>query len=257
MALALVYFTTSLPFMVSGAIVSLAIGETMEKVGRVYFFDLAGAAAGCFLLLALLPVAGGPGAVIGAAITFATAGAIWHSLAGNVRARAGSVALALGMMAFLVYNQKHPVLDVRNAKGQPIANEVFHQWNSFSRVAVTRQPGGEHMIVIDADAATAIARVDFDHLTAGQVSDLREQGPALPYDLRPGAKTLVIGPGGGWDVARAHRRRQPRRHGGGDQPDHLANHHARAFSRVEQRLIPAPGRALVRGGRAQFCAGLE
>ena len=202
-ALALVYFTTASPFMVSGAIVSLAIGETMEKVGRVYFFDLAGAAAGCFLLLALLPVAGGPGAVIGAAITFATAGAIWHSLAGNVRARASSVALALGMMAFLVYNQKHPVLDVRHAKGQPIANEVFHQWNSFSRVAVTRQPGGEHTIVIDADAATAIARVDFDHLTAGQESELREQGPALPYDLLPGAKTLVIGPGGGWDVARA------------------------------------------------------
>ena len=201
--LALVYFTTALPFMVSGAIVSLAIGQTIEKVGRVYFFDLAGAAAGCFLLLALLPVAGGPGAVIGAAVTFATAGAIWHSLAGSAPARAGSVALALGLMAFLVYNQKHPILDVRHAKGQAIANEVFHQWNSFSRVAVTRQADGERSIVIDADAATAIARFDFDHLTAKQSSELREQGPALPYNMRPGAKTLIIGPGGGWDVARA------------------------------------------------------
>ena len=33
--------------------------------------------------------------------------------------------------------------------------------------------------------------------------DLLEQGPGLPYALRPGAKTLIIGPGGGWDVARA------------------------------------------------------
>src|SRR5208337_377572 len=33
--------------------------------------------------------------------------------------------------------------------------------------------------------------------------NLLEQGQALPYVVRPGAKTLVIGPGGGWDVARA------------------------------------------------------
>ncbi|MFY9728051.1 MAG: hypothetical protein WAJ87_21330, partial [Bryobacteraceae bacterium] len=40
-------------------------------------------------------------------------------------------------------------------------------------------------------------------LTAGQRHDLMYQGPALPYALRPGGKTLIIGPGGGWDVARA------------------------------------------------------
>jgi len=202
-ALALMYFTTALPFMVSGTIVSLVIGETIEQVGRVYFFDLAGAAAGCFLLLALLRLAGGPGAVIGAAITFAAAAAIWHSLAGSVPARAGNVALALALMAFMVYNQKHPLLDIRHAKGQAIANEVFHQWNTYSRVAVTQQANGERAIVIDADAATAIASFDFDHLTASQLHDLRDQGPALPYNLRPAAKTLIIGPGGGWDVARA------------------------------------------------------
>src|SRR5215470_15071834 len=33
--LALIYFTTALPFLVSGAIVSLAISETIERVNRV------------------------------------------------------------------------------------------------------------------------------------------------------------------------------------------------------------------------------
>ena len=201
--LAVIYFTAALPFVVAGTIVSLIIGQTIERVGRVYFFDLAGAAAGCFLLLALLPLAGGPGAVIGAAITFATAAAIWHSLAGSIRGRAGSVALGLALMSFLVYNQKHPILNIRHAKGQAIANEEFHQWNSFSRVAVIRQPDGERSIVIDGDAATAIARFDFSHLTADQLRALGEQGPALPYRVRPAAKTLIIGAGGGWDVARA------------------------------------------------------
>src|ERR1019366_189223 len=90
--LALVYFTTALPFFTAGAIVSLAIGETIQQVNRVYFFDLAAAAA------------------------------IWHSLAGSVSGRAGSVALALALVAFLVYNHKHPVLTILHAKGQAIAN---------------------------------------------------------------------------------------------------------------------------------------
>src|SRR5581483_3413263 len=48
-----------------------------------------------------------------------------------------------------------------------------------------------------------IANFDFDHLSERERHELLEQGPGLPYVLRPGAKTLVIGPGGGWDVARA------------------------------------------------------
>ena len=44
------------------------------------------------------------------------------------------------------------------------------------------------MIFIDADASTGIANFDFDHLTPEQRHDLLEQGPALPYAVRPGAQ---------------------------------------------------------------------
>ena len=201
--LALIYFTTALPFVLSGTIVSLAIGETIAKVDRVYFFDLLGAAAGCFVLLALLALVGGSGAVIGAAVTFAAAAAIWHSLAGSVGGRARCVVLALALAAFIVFNQKYEVLAIRHAKGQTIANEIFKQWNSFSRVAVVRHSEGDYSIVIDGDAATGIFPYDLDRLTPAQQRELRDQGPALPYAVRPGAKALIIGPGGGWDVARA------------------------------------------------------
>jgi predicted membrane-bound spermidine synthase len=200
--LALVYFTTALPFFGAGAIVSLAISETIERVNRVYFWDLAGAAGGCLLLVPLLNQFGGPSTVLAVAILFAVAGAIWHSMAGSVAGRARSVALALILVAFLTYNQKHHVLDIRHAKGRTIAEESFVRWNSFSRIGVRMQDGME-MIFIDADASTAIADFDFDHLTPHERHDLLEQGPALPYAVRPGAKTLIIGPGGGWDVARA------------------------------------------------------
>ena len=201
--LALIYFTTALPFFVSGTIVSLAVSETMDRIDRVYFFDLLGAAGGCLLLIPLLNQFGGPCTVISASICFAVAAAIWHSIAGSVTGRAGSVALALGLVAFLTYNQKHPILDIRYAKGHKLQSEMWSKWNSISRIGVAHQADGSDMIFIDADASTGIANFDFENLTPQQRLDLLQQGMALPYVVRAGAKTLVIGPGGGWDVSRA------------------------------------------------------
>ena len=201
--LALVYFTSGLPFVVSGIIVALAISETMERIDRMYLCDLMGAAAGCLLLIPLLNQLGGPGTVIAAALVFAVAAAIWSSLAGSVKGRAGSVALAFALVALLIYNQKHPI-DLHHAKLQRLTNELFSKWNSFSRVSVVHQAAEDrNTIYIDADAATLIASVDFNALTPRDRRELFTEAAALPYTLRPGARTLIIGPGGGMDVARA------------------------------------------------------
>jgi hypothetical protein len=203
--LVVIYFTTSLPFFVSGAIVSLAISETIERVNRVYFFDLMGASGGCLLLVPLLSWFGGPNTVIAAAVFFAVAAAVWHSMAGSVMGRAGSVALALGLVALITYNRQHPIIDVTHSKGQTLSNEVWTRWNTFSRIALVdhTKKDGRYDIVIDGDAATSVANFDFNHLSADDRRDLHNAGESLPYAVRPGAKTLVIGPGGGWDVARA------------------------------------------------------
>jgi len=204
--IALIYFPTALPFFISGAILSLAVSETMERVDRVYFADLLGAAGGCLLLLPLLDLLTGPNTVIAAGALFAVAGAIWFSLDGAITGRAGSVGLALLLVAFITYNTATHLMGIRYAKGQKLGNEVYEKWNSFSRIAVAPEKGsGLASIFIDADASTAIFPYDLDALTPQRRHEigLLEQGPALPYAVRPGAKTLVIGPGGGWDVARA------------------------------------------------------
>src|SRR4051812_3954393 len=148
--LVLIYFTTALPFFVSGTIVSLAISETMERVNRVYFFDLLGAAAGCLVLLPLLEWLGGPSTVVSAGIFFAVAAAIWFSMAGSVKGRVGSVVVALTLVAFLTYNYRNPVIEPTHAKNQTLANEIFIKWNSFSRIAVVHNPQeNRNNIVID------------------------------------------------------------------------------------------------------------
>jgi hypothetical protein len=201
--LAAVYFATALPFFFSGAIVSLAVSEAIQRVDRVYFFDLLGAAAGCLALVPLLNHFGGPNSVLAASVLFAVSAAIWYNLAGTQRGRVSAVALALAFVVLIVYNGKQHVVDIRYAKGRPLPKELFVQWNSFSRIGLVNDKTLGTGLIIDADASTGIAGFDIDHLAPHEKFNLLYQGPGFPYLLRPGAKTLVIGPGGGWDVSRS------------------------------------------------------
>ena len=201
LTLALIYFASALPFFLSGTVVSLVVAETIERVDRVYFFDLLGAAAGCFALVPLLNTLGGPNTVLAAAVLFAVSSAIWFNCAPSVRGRAAAVVLALVLVALVAYNGRSRIIDIRHAKGQDIPREIFSKWNNISRIGVTAR---DLSIVIDADAATAIAQFDFNRpLSENDRNQLMYQGPGFPYVIRPAAKTLIIGPGGGWDVARA------------------------------------------------------
>ncbi len=199
--LALVYICAAIPFLLSGMTVSLAVAETVERIGRVYFFDLLGAAAGCLLVIPFLNLMGGPGAVLGSAVLFAAASAVWFGLARASAGRVLGVALALALVALIITDKSHPLVSIRSAKGDRLGREVFVQWNSFSRVALV--DGTPPQIVIDADTTSAIPDFDLDHLSDAQRAELGASGPGFAYRLRPGAKSLIIGAGGGWDVARA------------------------------------------------------
>ena len=201
-ALAAVYLASALPFVLAGVVVSSAIAEAIQRVDRAYFFDLAGAATGCLILIPFLNVFGGPNTVLASGVFYAISAAIWFRQAGRDRLRVSAVLMSLVLVTLMVANGKFHLLDVRVAKGQKIPPEKFAAWNSFSRVGVTTDRGYTS-IVIDADAATALADKDWDRLTGAERLALSHDGPGMVYSLRPAAKTLVIGSGGGYDVARA------------------------------------------------------
>jgi hypothetical protein len=202
--IALVYFACAIPFLISGTIVSLAISDTIERVDRVYFFDLMGAAAGCLVLVPLLKWIGGPNTLIVSAVLFAVSAAVWFNIARVGRGRIAAVSLALLLVCLITVNAKKSIIDLKYAKGQELKNEEFVRWNEFSRIALTREPGSNtRNVVIDGDAETGVANFNFSRLTADEKNYLAYHGPGFPYILRPGAKTLIIGPGGGWDVSRA------------------------------------------------------
>jgi spermidine synthase len=203
LALLTAYFVSAVPFFLSGTIVSLVVADTINRVNRVYFFDLIGAAGGCAVLVFLLNWLGGPNTILTAAVLFAVSAAIWFHLAGSARGRIVAVLLGLTVVGLITLNGNRGLIDVKFAKGQKISNEEFVRWNVFSRIALKRQEDGARLIVIDGDANTYLAQFDLNHLKKDEAFHLHYGGPAFPYLLRPGAKTLVIGPGGGWDVGRA------------------------------------------------------
>ena len=201
--LILAYFVAAVPFLLSGTVLSLVIADTIDRINRVYFFDLIGAAGGCAVLVPLLDTLGGPNTILVAAVLFAVSAAIWFHMAGYGDGRVAAVLLGLLLVGLITVNAKNSIIDVKFAKGQQLKNEEFVRWNSFSRIALKRQPDGAQLIVIDGDANTYVAQLDLNHLTPKQRADLMYHGPGFPYLLRPAAKTLIIGPGGGMDVARA------------------------------------------------------
>lgn len=203
LTLAGVYFASALPFFFSGAVISIAVAEGIQRVHRVYFFDLLGAAGGCLLLVPFLDYFGGPNTVIAVSVLFAVSAAIWYYLAGKSGLRAGAVTLALIFVALMAFNGKTHFIDIRYAKGRRIAREAFVRWNPISRIGLVNPNSSDPEIIIDADASTGIPRFDLQHLTDRERANLLHEGPGFPYMIRPGAKTLVIGPGGGWDVARS------------------------------------------------------
>ena len=203
--LAAVYLASALPFVISGIVLSLAISEGIERVHSLYFFDLFGAALGCLLFLGLLQWLGGPNTMLGAGVLFASASAVWFTAGRAPSGRILAVCIALGLVGLVAYNAKFHVIDVRVSKGAALRNESFVKWNSFSRIAIAPERGDSRRseIIIDGDASTGIFADQIEAMAPQDRANLLRQGPGLPYALRPGAKTLVIGPGGGWDVARS------------------------------------------------------
>ena len=265
-ALPLVYLASAVPFFLAGAVVSIAISEAVQRVDRAYFFDLAGASAGCLLLIPFLNWFGGPNTVISSAVLFSIAAALWFNQAGAARSRAAAVLLALLLVVLIVANTKRHFVDIRSAKGRAIPEERFTAWNSFSRIGVSQtgvtwESAVKWTIIIDADAGTGISPFDFDRgLRPEDKFKLLHEGPGFPYALHPGSKTLIIGPGGGYDIARAL--------AGGSRDitaveinpiiadqvmrDKLAADSHRIYFRPEVRVFKGDGRSFVRGSQEKY-----
>jgi predicted membrane-bound spermidine synthase len=257
--LARVYAATAVAFLCAGGVISLAVMRFAADVSRLYLFDLSGAAAGCLLLIPVLDALGAVNTVLAvsvlatlAALVFARGtGLVWPVAVG---------ALAAGLALLLADNLRTGRLDVRHAKGlDESGNVIFSRWNSFSRVTVWGSLANDTaLIMIDADAATEVTRGGSD---LARHAHLGERVESLGWHLRPGAKALILGPGGGNDVIAA------RLFGAREitavevnpiiardlmSQEPLRSYSGRLFEQPGVRLVVDEARSFIRGSRERY-----
>ncbi|MCB9561794.1 MAG: hypothetical protein H6709_19045 [Kofleriaceae bacterium] len=213
------YFAASLPFLASGFALTLAISSAGEQIGRIYAFDLVGAALGCLFVIPSVSALGAPGAILAAGAVGAAGAAMFALSAPPTRKvrlpLAGVAAVAAVVLAILAGTEgaAHRFAITPNPdKFLGKRHVLFEKWNSFSQITVADAGASDHKwIFIDADAAT--------RMWSGSIAEGGYQAPtkiaevrvaALVYALRHDGPALIIGPGGGTDVISALRAGVPK-----------------------------------------------
>ncbi len=219
--LALIYLDMTIPFLLSGLILSLALSAWPEQAGRIYWADLTGAALGCLFSILALEFLGGAGAVLAVAVVAALAGLALTWGIGKQQLLASITVLALAGLVWGNAQGGWITVSVKEVGGKK-PSLIYEHWNAHSQVTVheiSRYPffwsvdlrywdktiaAGRYLnhalLLIDDVAGTPIQEF---HGHLSEVEFLRYDLTSLVYHAIERPRTLVIGPGGGRDVLAA------------------------------------------------------
>ncbi|RYE91679.1 MAG: hypothetical protein EOO75_08340, partial [Myxococcales bacterium] len=212
----------ALPFVPAGQVVSAALTKSPLPTGRVYAFDLAGAALGAPLVPELLERTSlGTAVLLVAALAAGGAAAFARSVSDAVWLRRSTIAaLGLVLAAGLNGSSLHGLVTVwAKGRAEDRSQVEAELWNSHSRVQVSklgRMPaslwgGGkkcspplvrQRTIMIDADASTPLYAPERGLDDLGFLDcDVTN----VVHQLRPGGAMAIIGVGGSRDLQAALR----------------------------------------------------
>nr|MDU9046094.1 hypothetical protein [Candidatus Electrothrix aestuarii] len=203
------------PFFLSGFILSLLFTEHVQAFGRLYAWDLAGAALGCILVPLLIPSFGGPGLLFAVSgLTFAGAAILTRTKI--ARTAFLSLAVLVTLFPFLVKEQDYLEIPFHMNKrgivdltGKPPLQTI---WDRIARIDLIKYAKKYTWIAYDGGTQTSYY-YDFD----GDYKKLRQNLPEetthhfwdrfvyASHWLKEGtdAKVLIIGAAGGQETKAA------------------------------------------------------
>ena len=217
--LAMSTLALTIPFVVSGVVVTIALTRTGGRIGMLYGADLLGAAAGCLAIIWVLELTDITSTALVTAAAAAIGACCFARYAGQ-RQR-GPALLAVGLLACAALNARaaHP-LGVIYPKSRGLWMDArsldYSAWNAHSNVIVRvpatsapflwgpasdapQTPVRAALAAIDGDAGTVITQWDGNPSSLAWV---QYDVTSLPYRLRQG-NVGIIGVGGGRDILTA------------------------------------------------------
>ena len=217
--LAIATLMLTIPFFLSGVVVTIALTRTNGPIGLLYGADLIGAAGGCLAIIWLLELTDITSTALAAGAIAAIGAACFATHAG-MRTR-GAVLLGLVLAAAAAVNASAArPLGVMYPKSRSLLKDVeaiaYSGWNAHSNVIVRvpeegppflwgpaadapQTPVTMALAAIDGDAGTVITKWDGD---PSSIDWVQYDVTSLPYRIRRG-DVAVIGVGGGRDVLTA------------------------------------------------------
>ncbi len=144
----LMYAVITIPFVLCGLVLARAFSAWAELIQRLYFWDLTGAAAGCVVIIPLIPVLGPGGLLLVVSGVLALAAA---AFAGTRRALAIAATYSLVMLAVPLLSSgyisfvEHKV-DRGLADARAMGNAEYVRWDPVSKVEVIHFRGVKNII---------------------------------------------------------------------------------------------------------------
>jgi hypothetical protein len=186
-----------LPYFAGGLILAIVFTHFSDRIAKLYFWDLVGAALGATLVVPALYLFNGPALLPAIALVLAASGAVYGYRRSRAAAQA-SLGSCLFFVAFLAVPEAREALAVRQAKGAPTPNIMLERWDPLARIALSPGPDERtRFLTMDGGAVTAVIRFDGDF---ERMSFLKGNILQLAYHLRNYDSSVIIGPGGGSDV---------------------------------------------------------
>lgn len=220
LSLGLAYLVLAVPFFFAGLCIAIVFTHFSSAIGRLYAADLVGASLGCLCTVLVLSLASAPivPLVVGAA---ATTAALALSRRAGLPMRAPVVRVVVAT-AFLGLGLGTDFARMRYVKVWKGFYSEYETWNVFSRVSVIpntkllaphtlplRKPAtaytadrypGAKWLDIDGTAWTPMFNYDGN---PERIAFLRESAIYAVHAVKPNARVLIIGTGGGRDLLAA------------------------------------------------------
>ncbi len=204
----LYYILITIPFFLSGLIISTLLTKFSSDVPKLYFSDLTGAGLACFAFVILMPMTGGNGTIVFVS-SLGFLGAMFFGYKNHKTLFLTSMILMFFVFAFLI--KKDELLQIRVTPNKIYANYIaerpdlnaFTAWNTISKVDVMKEedpsPDGYNVY---------LAIIDEGNATTNIPNVRRIPPPNKPFDASNLAfvgkdscdKVFVLGSGGGGEI---------------------------------------------------------
>ncbi|MEO7327373.1 MAG: hypothetical protein ABI193_02260, partial [Minicystis sp.] len=260
-SLAVLYLSSSLPFVLAGIAVAAVLRHASRDISRVYLVDLAGAAVGGLGAIMALR-AGALRACLIVAIIEAVAALLFYAgsrskgaedAASERRANGGVVAtFVLAASVLLAGDLGAPWLKLPALRWIAVEKVELQLWNEMALITVEKASGGMAWMRMDGSSTTAIL-------------DPKTTPPLHPDEMayllhKEKGPVLVIGPGGGRDIRSALKYGQKEIYAAEVNPiivndvmrDRYKTWSGDLFGKPEVHVTVADGRSYVRGSERKY-----